>query len=99
MFTASRTLLQLGGKLTEGTPKTKAGVRLIFLDSETAGLLREHHDAQFLRSVEAGDGWQDHGLIFCQADGSPWNPDHVSRRFKLLAARAGVPVIKLHEAP
>ena len=30
-------------------------------------------------------------LIFCQADGRPWNPDHVSKRFKKLAAQAGVP--------
>ena len=35
--------------------------------------------------------------MFCQADGRPWNPDHVSKRFKKLAAAAGVPVIKLHD--
>ena len=28
---------------------------------------------------------------------SVFDPDHVSKHFKLLAARAGVPVIKLHE--
>ena len=45
----------------------------------------------------AGDAWQDNDLIFCQGDGRPWNPDHVSKRFKRLARDAGVPVIKLHE--
>ena len=45
----------------------------------------------------AGDAWEDHDLIFCQADGRPWNPDYVSKHFKKLAAQAGVPVIKLHE--
>jgi hypothetical protein len=35
--------------------------------------------------------------VFCQVDGRPWNPDHVSERFKKLAAVAGVPVICLHE--
>ena len=39
-----------------------------------------------------------HGLVFCQADGRLWNPDHISRRFRRLAAEAGVPVIKLREA-
>ena len=29
VLTIDRTLLQLGGKLTEGTPKTKAGVRRV----------------------------------------------------------------------
>ena len=47
--------------------------------------------------MKAGPAWQDNDLIFCQADGRPWNPDHVSKRFKKLAAQAGVPVIKLHE--
>ena len=35
--------------------------------------------------------------MFCQDDGRPWKPDHVSKKFKRLAAKAGVPVIKLHE--
>ena len=47
--------------------------------------------------MAAGPAWQDNDLIFCQADGRPWNPDHVSKRFKKLAAQAGVPVIKLRE--
>jgi integrase len=47
--------------------------------------------------MKAGPAWQDNDLIFCQADGRPWNPDRVSKRFKKLAAQAGVPVIKLHE--
>jgi len=40
---------------------------------------------------------QDNDLVFCRADGSPWPPDYVSRRFKRLAVGAGVPVVKLHE--
>ena len=47
--------------------------------------------------MKAGPTGHDNDLVFCQADGRPWNPDHVSKRFKKLAARAGVPVIKLHE--
>ncbi len=29
--------------------------------------------------------------------GLPWNPDHVTKRFKKLSAAVGVPVIKYHE--
>jgi len=47
--------------------------------------------------LRAGGAWQDHGLIFCRDDGRPWNPDYVSRRFRRLAAEAGVPTIKLHD--
>jgi hypothetical protein len=64
---------------------------------ETAELLREHRMAQLRLRLKAGDAWQDNGLVFCQDDGRRWNPDHVSERFKKLAALSGVPVICLHE--
>jgi hypothetical protein len=35
--------------------------------------------------------------VFGREDGTPWPPDYVSRRFKVLEREAGVPVIKLHE--
>jgi integrase len=46
IFTVQDTLLQLGGKLTPGKPKTDAGHRLIFLDAETAALVRDHRKTQ-----------------------------------------------------
>jgi integrase len=93
-----RVLIQLGGKLhEEATAKTKAGDRLVFLDHDTAELLRAHKETQMLERMVMGEAWQDNDLIFCQPDGSPWLPDHVSKKLKRLAAKAGVPVIKLHE--
>jgi integrase len=98
VLTVKRPILQLGGKLhEEATAKTKTGDRLVFLDRKTADLLRAHKETQDLERQFTGEAWQDNDLIFCQADGRPWNPDHVSKRFKKLAAQAGVPVIKLHE--
>jgi hypothetical protein len=72
----------------------------VFLDAKTAQLLHEHRKTQVKARIKAGEAWQDHDLVFCQADGRPWLPDHVSKRFKRfkrLAAQAGVPAIKLHE--
>ena len=93
-----RVLIQLGGKLhEEATAKTKTGDRLVFLDHGTAELLRAHKETQDLERQFAGEAWQDNDLIFCQGDGRPWLPDHVSKKLKRLAAKAGVPVIKLHE--
>jgi integrase len=98
VLTVKRTVLQLGGKLhEEPAAKSKAGDRLVFLDAETADLLRAHHKAQLRARMKAGPTWQGNDLVFCQPDGRPWNPDHVSKRFRKLAAQAGVPVIKLHE--
>jgi len=92
-----RPIIQLGGKVRESKAKTQAGKRRVFLDHETADLLRNHRRAQLRQRLVAGEGWQDNDLVFCQLDGRPWNPDHVSKRFKKLAALAGVPVITLHE--
>ncbi len=61
------------------------------LDAETAQHLREHRKAQLAARLRAGEVWQDDDLIFCQADSQPWNPDHVSKRFKKLAVQADVP--------
>jgi integrase len=41
-------------------------------------------------------GWIS-GPCFCQDDGTPWKPDAVSRRFKVIVKAAGLPTIKLHE--
>jgi integrase len=106
VLTVARTIVQLGGTLIEEpTAKTKAGDRLVFVDDQpladgepgTASLLREHRKAQLAARLRAGSSWEDNDLVFCQPDGRPWNPDHISKRFKRLAAQAGVPVIKLHE--
>jgi integrase len=95
MLSIRQTILQLGGKITMGTPKTKAGVRRVYLGPKTAALLKAHRDAQPARIGPGGR--DDTGLVFCRPGGAPWNPDHVSKRFKVLAKAAGVPVVKLHE--
>ena len=50
-----------------------------------------------LTEVEAARRLGARGSVRGGPDGRPWNPDHVSKRFRKLAAQAGVPVIKLHE--
>ena len=92
-----RPLVMVGTTVTESTPKTKTGDRPIYLDAETVRLLREHHKAHLKARMKAGQAWQDHDLIFCQPDGTPYRPDAVTRRFKRLAVLAGLPPIKLHE--
>jgi integrase len=94
-----RPIVLARGAVSESTPKTKTktGDRLIWLDAETVRILKEHCTAQLKARVMAGESWQDNDLIFCRGDGTPYRPDAVSRRFKRLAALAGLPVIKLHE--
>lgn len=92
-----RTIILVNDVITESTPKTKSGDRLIWLDAETIRLLKEHRKAQRKARLKAGKSWQDNDLIFCKDDGTPFKPDAVTRRFKRLATLAGLPVITLHE--
>jgi len=97
ILTLAHTVLQLGGRLAEGTPKTAGSERKIFLDAVTAGLLREHRTAQLAARLRASSAWQDNDLIFCREDGSPFRPDYCLRRFKVLAKAAGVPALTMHQ--
>ncbi|MGH3249816.1 MAG: tyrosine-type recombinase/integrase [Trebonia sp.] len=92
-----RPIVLVRGVITESTPKTKTGDRLIWLDAETIRLLKEHRKAQLKTRLKAGKSWQDNDLVFCKEDGAPFKPDYVTRRFKRRAALAGLPVITLHE--
>jgi integrase len=46
---------------------------------------------------EFGPDYQDHGVLFCWENGKPPHPDTITRRFKRLAAAAGLPEIDLHD--
>jgi integrase len=90
-------ILQLGGKVVQGLPKTQAGERSVSLDRESVALLRRHRTAQKRERLAWGAAYEDHDLMFCREDGTPYPPDYVSRRFRELAVAAGLPRIKLHE--
>ena len=90
-------ILQLGGKVVRGLPKTQAGERFVSLDQESVALLRRHRTAQKRERLAWGGAYEDQDLVFCREDGTPYPPDYVSRRFRELAEAAGLPRIKLHE--
>lgn len=91
--------LQLGGKLVrKDRPKTAGSKRLLFLDASTADLVRKHKEIQDMQRSYQGEAWQgEHDYVFTRPDGQPWNPDHVTKRFKKLCGEAGVLVITYHE--
>ena len=96
-LTLAHTILQLGGRIVPGTPKTAGSERKVFLDAATAELLRQHRRAHLAERLRAGAAWEDGDLVFAREDGSPWPPDYVLRRFKAIAREAGVPVLTLHQ--
>lgn len=59
------------GQALESKAKTRSGERKVFLDHDTAALLREHRKNQLKVRLKAGGAWEDHDLVFCQDDGRP----------------------------
>lgn len=85
-----------GYKLHPGT-KTPNGWRWVPIPVQGRKILEAHRVAQQERKRRSGSTWSDHQLIFCEDDGLPINPNHVSDEFERLVKVAGLPVITLHD--
>jgi hypothetical protein len=97
-ITVNAALLEIGGKLVWGKPKSKAGERVVGLDDDSVEERRAHRTRRKRERLAVGGPWKDSGLMFTNELGESLRPDRVSALFKELSAEAGLPVIKLHAA-
>lgn len=97
-ITVNAALLEIGGHLVWGKPKSRAGERVVDLDDATVKAGKAHRARRKRERLKAGAAWNESGLMFTDELGDPLRPDRVSARFKELAAEAGLPVIKFHAA-
>ena len=91
-------LVQVGGRLVWGWPKSKAGERVVALDSGSVASVKAHRTLRKRERLAAGEAWADSGRMFTDELGEALHPDYVSRRFRELAKAPGRPVIKFHAA-
>jgi integrase len=52
--------------------------------------LREHRSQQAAARLKAGSLWQDHGLVFASAVGTPLDAHNVRRSFRAITKAAGL---------
>src|SRR5206468_3463817 len=90
-----RSLTAVRHTLAIEEPKTDRGHRTIGLDTQTVALLRAHRTRQSKDRLRA-ESWTDRKLVFAGPDGDFLHPDAVSKRFRELVDRAGLPRIPLH---
>ncbi len=86
------------GRLAFGEPKTAASRRTIPLGPSTVEALRSHRRLQAEERLRAGSAWQDQGLVFTTEVGEPLDGREVTRSFRQLLARAGLPRLRFHDA-
>ena len=87
----------VNGRVIQSDGKTENAQHLLALDPFTLAVLRVHVEILDQERREFGPDYQDHGVLFCWENGKPPHPDTITRRFKRLAARAGLPEIDLHD--
>ena len=75
---------------SHGDVKTKKSRRTLRLPLAAVEALRVHKVEQAEDRLLAGATWQDHGLVFASAVGTPLDPSHVRRAFRKVCEAAGI---------
>ncbi len=70
--------------------------RSIDVQPSAVATLREHKRRQNEARLLLGSEWQDNGLVFCTHRGRPLGHRNVSREYKRLVQRAGLPDVSFH---
>jgi integrase len=78
------------------TPKNGKASTVV-LPSLAVDFLQRHARAQEEQRRLLGDGYQNHDLIFPADDGTPRNPDAVSRQFRRFILTTDLPRIRFHD--
>lgn len=90
-------LQRIEGKLQLVEPKSLKSRRTIALPKATLKALKDHRKRQLEERMIAGSNWQDTDFVFTSTIGTPIEPDNLSRWFKPLLKKAGLPNIRFHD--
>jgi integrase len=81
-----------------GAPKTAKSRRSIKLPNTALSSLKKHRKAQLEERMRLGELFVDQGLVFTSRVGTPISrQDLITRSFKPLLKRAGLPNIRFHD--
>ena len=89
--------LGLGLGLVLLPAKTARSRRQVAVTQEVTNVLREAQGSQLVQRMLLGDAWQDTGFVFTKIDGSPLDPEKVTKAFSKAVKKSGVGRIRLHD--
>jgi integrase len=92
-----QTLAWVDGRPRAQPPKTRASRRVIPLPQVVVTALREHRKRQDKECVEAGERWSDTGFVFTTRRGEPTSPYSLSKYWRAIRIKAGVPWLRFHD--
>lgn len=79
------------------TTKTDGSRRSVAISESVIGMLKKVKVTQTKNKLHFGVLYQNHDLIFSNEDGSPIDPDGLSREFTRLVKRIDIPHIRFHD--
>lgn len=88
----------VASEVVTGAPKTKAGARVLTVDTGTVAALTSWRKRQTEERLLAGAAWVDRELVFVDELGEPPHPETVTRWWNEAVASAGSRPIRLHDA-
>ena len=85
-----------GHGLVESTPKTARSRRSVALKAIAINSLHSIRGRQIEEREAAGTAWRNTGYVFTQADGTLIDPESITRDFRGIVDRSGLPYLTLH---
>ena len=85
-----------GHGLVEGQPKTPRSRRSIALKAEAVSLLHSIRGKQIEDQLAVGELWPNLGYVFTQEDGTPIDPESVSKDFCSIVRKERLPRLTFH---
>jgi integrase len=93
-----RALVRHARKWSFNEPKTAKSRRLVVLSASIMPKLKKHRLEQLERKLRFRDIWEDHDLLFCTENGTPYSiPNLTYRYYRPLLKKAGLPQIRLYD--
>ena len=77
-------------------PKTKSSERTVWIPVTLAHILRRYKELQDETKYHMGNAYTDYDLVLAQSDGSPYEGNVISRRFRELVRENDLPFVVFH---
>jgi integrase len=93
----AQSLQRVGGRLQLKAPKTRKSRRTVPLPPPVVEALKAHRIAQGKERLAAGPDWQDRGMVFASAVGTPMEPDNLRRSWYRVRKVLPEPLPRFHD--
>lgn len=78
-------------------PKSASSTRTIDLPDGIVPILKRHKALQANNRLKLGLGYNEGNYVYCQADGSPYCPGYISKKFTAFLKKHNLKQIRLHD--